>query len=133
MCGKFLLGNMLSSISNKVSFYEIPVEVEYNKLCENVVKVMKDYGYIDDYIVVENDNKKNIKIFLRTLHNKKIINSVKLLTKPGRRIYLDKDELKKRFKYNDCILGIVSTSKGVLSIADSIKNNIGGELLCEIF
>ena len=133
MCGKFLLGNMLSAISNKVSFYEIPVDVEYNKLCTNVLNVMKEFGYIEEYNVVESGNKKNIRIFLKTIHNKKIINSIKLLTKPGRRFYLNKDEIKKRFKYNDCILGIISTSRGVMSVKSAVEENIGGELLCEIF
>lgn len=133
MSGKFLLANMLSSIGNKISFYDIPVEVEYNKICENVLRVMKDYGYIESFNVCEEDNKKTIKIILSTLNNKKVINSFKVLTKPGRRFYINNDDLKKRFKYNDCILGIISTSNGVMSVEQAVEKKIGGELLCEIF
>ena len=124
---------MLSSIGNKISFYDIPVEVEYNKICENVLRVMKDYGYIESFNVCEEDNKKTIKIILSTLNNKKVINSFKVLTKPGRRFYINNDDLKKRFKYNDCILGIISTSNGVMSVEQAVEKKIGGELLCEIF
>ena len=133
MSGKFLLANMLSSIGNKISFYDIPVEVEYNKICENVLRVMKDYGYIESFNGCEEDNKKTIKIILSTLNNKKVINSFKVLTKPGRRFYINNDDLKKRFKYNDCILGIISTSNGVMSVEQAVEKKIGGELLCEIF
>ena len=133
MSGKFLLANMLSSIGNKISFYDIPVEVEYNKICENVLRVMKDYGYIESFNVCEEDNKKTIKIILSTLNNKKVINSFKVLTKPGRRFYINNDDLKKRFKYNDCILGIISTSNGVMTVEQAVEKKIGGELLCEIF
>ena len=133
MSGKFLLANMLSSIGNKISFYDIPVEVEYNKICEYVLRVMKDYGYIASFNVCEEDNKKTIKIILSTLNNKKVINSFKVLTKPGRRFYINNDDLKKRFKYNDCILGIISTSNGVMSVEQAVEKKIGGELLCEIF
>ena len=64
---------------------------------------------------------------------KKVINTFRLFSKPSRRIYENVNELKKRYSYNPYALCIVSTSKGVMKIDEAVKNNIGGEVLCEIF
>ncbi len=124
---------MLSALYNKNCFYDKPVKVEYSGLCENVLKEMKKNGYVKDYNVVEEDGKKNINVLLRVVGNSKNLVSFKLLSKPGRRVYLSTKELKKRKSYNPFNLLLVSTSKGVLEVGEAIKNNVGGEVLCEIF
>ena len=133
MSGKYLLGNMLSAMSNKRYFYDIPVVVEYSKLCENVLKVIKQAGYIADYNVVDNEGKKSIEVLLRIINGKKAMNTFKLLTKPGCRYYITAQDLKKKLKYNEFSLCIVSTSSGVMNSVDAVEKNIGGEVLCEIF
>ena len=133
MSGKFLVGNMLSAMYNKNAFYNDPVIVEYNLLCENVLKILLNNGYINEYKVVDNGNKKSIEVYLKVFNKKKVINSFKLLSTPGRRLYNDLAELKYRYSFNPFSLVIVSTSKGVMTIADAIKNKVGGQLVCEIF
>ena len=133
MSGKYLLGNMLSAMANKRYFYDVPVVVEYSKLCEDVLNVVKEAGYIVDYKVVSYEGKKNIEILLRIINGKKAINTFKLLTKPGCRFYINAKDLKKRLKYNEFSLCVVSTSHGVMSSNDAVEKNIGGEVLCEIF
>lgn len=133
MSGKFLVGNMLSAMYNKNAFYNDPVIVEYNLLCENVLKILLNNGYINEYKVVDNGNKKSIEVYLKVFNKKKVINSFKLLSTPGRRLYNDLAELKYRYSFNPFSLVIVSTSKGVMTISDAIKNKVGGQLVCEIF
>ena len=133
MSGKFLVGNMLSAMYNKNAFYNDPVIVEYNLLCENVLKILLNNGYINEYKVVDNGNKKSIEVYLKVFNKKKVINSFKLLSTPGRRLYNDLAELKYRYSFNPFSLVIVSTSKGVMTIVDAIKNKVGGQLVCEIF
>ena len=133
MSGKYLLANMLSAFGNKNYFYDNPVVVEYNKVCEMVLNIAKQAGYVKDYNVVESDGKKNIEVWLKIIAGKKVINDFKLFSKPSRRIYENVDELKKRYSYNPYSLCIVSTSKGIMIVNDAIENNIGGEVLCEIF
>lgn len=133
MSGKYLLGNMLSALYNKNCFYDNPIKVVYSKICEDVLKSMKKNGYIKDYIVFEEDGKKSINVWLRVVNNNKNLTSFKLVSKPGRRVYLSARELKKKRSYNPFVLLLVSTSKGVLEINDAVKDNIGGEVLCEIF
>ena len=133
MSGKYLLGNMLSALYNKNCFYDVPVKAVYSDLCLGVLNEMKKAGYVESFEVVEKDNKKNINIILRTVNGNKNINSFKLISKPGRRIYKTVDELKKMLSYNPYSLVLISTSKGILSIIDAVEQSVGGEVLCEIF
>lgn len=133
MAGKYLFGNMLSALYNKNCFYNVPVKVAYSKLCEASLQVMEENGYIKGYNVVDVNGKKSINISLRVINGNKAINSFKLISKPGRRIYLQNKELKKKMSFNEYSLILVSTPKGVMNISDAIKNNVGGEVLCEIF
>lgn len=133
MAGKFLLGNMLSAIYNKNCFYDVPVNVVYSNLCAGVLVEMQKFGYISKFDIIEKDNKKSINVYLRTVNGLKNINSFKLISKPGRRIYNSVDELKKKMSYNPYSLILISTSKGILPISDAIEQCVGGEVLCEIF
>ena len=130
---KFLLGNMLSAMQNKKYFYDRPVVVEYNALCKDVLDVLAENGYIKSYEVKNVNNKKSIDVLLKVVNDRKMINSFKLISTPGCRIYKNCDELKKLQSYNPFALNIVSTSKGVMTIGEAIENKVGGELLCEIF
>ena len=133
MSGKYLLANMLSAIGNKNYFCDNPVVVEYNKVCEAVLEIAKQAGYVREYSVVESEGKKSIEVLLTVAAGRKVVNEFKLFSKPSRRIYEDVNELKKRYSYNPYSLCIISTSKGVMRTDEAIKNNIGGEVLCEIF
>ena len=133
MSGKYLLGNMLSSFYNKNYFYNEPVNVVYSNLCENVLKVMKENGYVYDYVVVEKDAKRSINVWPQIVNGNKNMNSFKLISKPSRHIHLSVKELKKKLCYNPFVLLLVSTSKGVMEASEAVKKNVGGEVLCEIF
>ena len=104
MSGKYLLGNMLSAMANKRYFYNVPVVVESSKLCESVLEVIKQAGYIADYNVVDNDGKKSIEVLLRIINGKKVMNTFKLLTKPGCRCYITAQDLKIFFMHRFDIL-----------------------------
>lgn len=133
MSGKYLLGNMLSALYNKSYFYNEPVNVVYSNLCESVLKVMKENGYVYNYVVVEKDAKKSINVWPQIVNGNKNMNSFKLISKPSRHIHLSVKELKKKLCYNPFALLLVSTSKGVMEASNAVRNNIGGEVLCEIF
>ena len=124
---------MLSALYNKNFFYEVPVNVKYSHLCEEVLMIMKDNGYIESYDIANEEGKKTINIVVSVIDGKKNINSFKLISTLGRRVYMSVKQLKKVFNYNPYSLVLVSTSKGVKNISDAIADNTGGEVLCEIF
>ncbi len=104
----------------------------HSKLVEAVMVVFQNKGYIESFNVKEDGNKKFIKVVIKYDNNgKSAITEVKKISKPGRRVYKGKDEMK-RFK-NGYGTIVVSTSKGVLSNEDAHKIGVGGELLCSIW
>ncbi len=107
----------------------------YSKIVESIVKILQDKGYIESYKVIEDGNKKFINVVLKYEEDgkvkKPVINEIKRISKPGRRIYKGKDEIK-RFK-NGYGTIIVSTSKGVLPNDEAYRLGVGGELLCSVW
>ncbi len=104
----------------------------HSKLVEATVKIFQEKGYIESYSIVEDGNKKFIKVVLKYNDNgTSVISEVKKISKPGRRVYKGADEIK-RFK-NGYGTIVVSTSKGVLSNDVAYKEGVGGEVICSIW
>ncbi len=104
----------------------------HSKLVEAVMVVFQNKGYIESFNVVQDGNKKFIKVVIKYDNSgKSVITEVKRISKPGRRVYKGRDEVK-RFK-NGYGTIVVSTSKGVLSNEEAHKAGVGGELLCSIW
>ena len=105
----------------------------HSKLVESVVKIIQEKGYIDSFNVIEEEgNKKFIKVVLKYDDaGNQVINEIKKISKPGRRVYKGNSEIKK-FK-NGYGTIIVSTSKGVVSNEIAYKDGVGGEIICSIW
>ncbi len=127
-----LVSDALTRIRN-ASMRKLEVtELLHSKLVESVVKIFQEKGYIESYNVKENGNKKFISVVLKYDDNgNQVINEVKKISKPGRRVYKPASEIK-RFK-NGYGTIVVSTSKGVLSNDAAHKENVGGEVICSIW
>ncbi len=127
-----LVADALTRIRN-ASMRKLEVtQLLHSKLVESVVKIIQEKGYIDSYNVVEEGNKKFIKVVLKYDDNgNRVINEIKKISKPGRRVYKGNSEIKK-FK-NGYGTIIVSTSKGVVSNEVAYKEGVGGEIICSIW
>lgn len=104
----------------------------YARIVVSILEVFKNKGFIKDYRVNDKNGKQDITVILNYDESgKSSINELKRISKPGRRIYKSRDELK-RFK-NGYGTIVVSTSKGVIANDEAYKNNVGGEALCSIW
>jgi small subunit ribosomal protein S8 len=104
----------------------------HSKTIEAIVSILVDKGYLESFSVEEDGAKKSIKVVLKYDEaGNSVINELKRISKPGRRIYKGKDEIK-RFKNGYGTL-IVSTSQGVLPNDEAYKRGTGGEVLCTIW
>jgi small subunit ribosomal protein S8 len=107
-------------------------QLMHTKVVEALLGIFQDKGYIESFNVVEEGNKKFINVVLKyDEKGNKVINEVKRISKPGRRVYKGAADIK-RFK-NGYGTIVVSTSKGVLSNEDAHNAGVGGELLCSIW
>jgi small subunit ribosomal protein S8 len=104
----------------------------HSKSVEAVVGILADKGYIDSFNVIEEAHKKTINVVLKYNENSRsVINEMKRVSKPGRRVYKGKEDIK-RFK-NGYGTIIVSTSKGVLPNDKAYELGLGGEVLCTVW
>ena len=104
----------------------------YAKIVVSILEVFKNKGFVKEYNVTEKDGKQSILVQLAyDERGKSVINEIKRISKPGRRVYKARSELK-RFK-NGYGTIVVSTSKGVVSNDEAYSANVGGEALCSIW
>lgn len=104
----------------------------YAKIVVSVLEVFKTKGFIKDYKVNDKDGKQSIMVQLAyDQRGKSVINEIKRISKPGRRVYKGRSELK-HFK-NGYGTIVVSTSKGVIANDEAYRENVGGEALCSIW
>lgn len=127
-----LIADSLTRIRNAAMRRLDSTTLVHSKVVEAVVAILADKGYIESFNVVEDGVKKTINVVLKyDDKGRTVINEVKRISKPGRRVYKGKDELK-RFK-NGYGTIIVSSSKGVLPNDKAFELGVGGEVLCTIW
>lgn len=108
------------------------VVIRHSNYKESIVKVLVEEGYIVSYQVKEKDNnKKDLIILLKYIDKKSVIEEIKVLSKPGYRQYINKENIPKVL--NGFGVSILSTSRGVITGKQARKLNIGGELLGVIY
>lgn len=126
------LADMLTRIRNATKSRFLSVEMPLSKLKVNVAKVLKDEGYISDYMILESGAQGTLKIELKYgANNERVINGIRRKSKPGRRLYQHSDKIPKVM--SGLGVAILTTSKGVITDKQARQENIGGELLCEIW
>ncbi|MBP3224600.1 30S ribosomal protein S8 [Campylobacter sp. JMF_01 NE2] len=127
-----LISDGLTRIRNAAMRRLDTAKLFHSNVVEATLKILAQKGYIESYNVVEEGNKKFINVVLKyDEKGRSVINEVKRVSKPGRRVYQGKDEIK-RFK-NGYGTVVVSTSKGVMSGIEASKAGVGGEVLCTIW
>jgi small subunit ribosomal protein S8 len=128
------IANLLSKLKNASMVYKENVEVPYSKINEEILKILKNEGFVKDIKIFKNKDSviKGINVDLSYLESgKPSIKSITRLSKPGRRIYRSVDDLvNKMGKYGTVI---VSTSRGLMPIREAKKKRLGGELICEVY
>ncbi len=126
------LSDMLARIKNAHKAKKSFTSCFSSKLNNNVLSVLKDEGYIRDFQNIKiREGVDSIKIDLKYYNGTPVIKKIKRISKPGIRVYSKITDLPK--PYGGLGISIISTSKGVMSDQQARDNNVGGEILCEVF
>lgn len=125
------LGDMLTRIRNGQQAKKDSVLSPASKLRANVLEVLKREGYIRGYHEDTDGRHKALRIELKYFQGEPAIKHLARVSKPGRRIYSGAKELP--MVRNGLGITIVSTPKGVLSDSEARAQNVGGEVLAEVF
>ena len=125
------LGDLLTRIRNGQRARKDSVLSPASKLRVNVLDVLQREGYIRGYSEEEMGPAKGVRIELKYFEGQPAIKHVARVSKPGRRIYSGAADLPRVM--NGLGITIVSTPRGVLSDAEAREQNVGGEVLAEVF
>jgi small subunit ribosomal protein S8 len=126
------LADMLTRVRNACMVKFASVDMPLSKVKVSVAKILKAEGYINDFHIQEDGVQGILSIDLKYDQNKeKVIIGLRRVSKPGRRMYVNADNIPKVM--SGLGIGIVSTSKGVMTDRLARKMRLGGELLCEVW
>ncbi len=125
------VGDMLIRIKNGYLARKSEVLVPWSKMKEATANILVKKGYLDGLEIETDGHKKELVLKLKYEHKKSVLTDVKVISRPGLRIYVKKNELPK-------ILGglgtaIISTPVGLLTDKEARSQGLGGEVVCEIW
>ncbi|MEJ2142787.1 MAG: 30S ribosomal protein S8 [Gammaproteobacteria bacterium] len=123
------IADMLTRIRNGLAAGKVDVSMPSSKQKVAVCQVLKDEGFISDFNV-ETGAKAQLTVTLKYYEGKPVIDSIKRVSRPGLRIYKNKDELPNVM--GGLGVAIISTSKGLMSDRAARKAGHGGEVLCYV-
>ena len=126
------LGDMLTHIRNAQMRHKTKVTTPASKLRERVLDVLTEEGYIRGYARVDYDGgKSEFEIELKYFDGEPVIKDIKRVSTPGRCVYSSVKDLPT--VANGLGVAILSTPKGVMSDSRARNENVGGEILCNVF
>lgn len=126
------IGDLITRIRNAQMRRHSSLAVPASKLRGWVLDVLADEGYIRGYARVEKTGEKpSFDVELKYFEGAPVIQNIKRVSKPGRRVYSSVGDLPS--VRNGLGISIVSTPKGVMSDAAARDANVGGEVLCEVY
>ena len=126
------IGDMLTRIRNGQMRSSTTVRVPASKFRVKILDVLRDEGYILNYKLSADKNKKNnISVDLKYNQGIPVIKEITRISKPGRRVYTKADSIPRI--QNGLGIAIMSTSKGIMTDNAARKENLGGEILCKVF
>lgn len=126
------IADLLTRIRNANQMRYNEVVVPSSKVKMEIIKILKNEGYIANYKVEKGEVQDNTIITLKYGKNKeRVISGLKRISKPGLRVYAKAEEIPTVL--NGLGISIISTSKGIMTGKEARKENLGGEVLAYIW
>ena len=122
------IADMLTRIRNANQMRYEDVEIPASKIKNEIAKILKEEGFINDYKIEGRTLTVNLKYADK---KERVITGLKRISKPGMRVYAAKHEVPRVL--NGLGISIISTSKGILTDKQARKENVGGEVICYVW
>ena len=126
------IADMLTRVRNALRARHQKVDVPASKMKMELARILKDEGYILNYKMADEGTLKMIRLYLKyTPQNQPAISKIQRVSRPGCRVYVGSKEIPR-------VLGglgvnILTTPRGLMTGRDARKENVGGELICQIW
>jgi len=126
------IADMLTRIRNAQAVRKSSVVVPYSKVKYSLAMILQQEHFVSAVNVVEQAGYRALELKLRYLEaGVSAIRSLKRISKPGRRVYVQKKTLP--YVQNNFGFAIISTSHGLMTNKEARQKNLGGEVICEIY
>ena len=126
------IADFLTSLRNGLRARHKSVEVPASKLKVQMATILRDEGYIAGFRMIEEGARKRMELRLKYgANNEPIISSIQRVSRPGRRVYVGSHKVPRVL--GGMGINILTTPKGLMTGRAARKENVGGEILCEIW
>ena len=126
------IADMLTRVRNANAVMHEKVDIPHSMMKERIAEILKEQGYISNFkIVTDEENKKNIRVYLKYAGKERVIKGLKRISKPGRRVYSSVEDMPRVL--SGLGIAIVSTSKGVITDKVARAEKVGGEVLAFVW
>lgn len=126
------IGDFLTIIRNGIARSKEFVVAPYSNMRFELAKILKEEGFIDNFVVVEVDQaKRGLKLFLRYVDGESAIHEITRKSTPGRRMYARAHEFKPVI--GGLGISIITTSSGVMTNKQAKELKVGGEVVCTVW
>ena len=126
------IADMLTRIRNGLQARQAKVDVPGSKLKQELARILKEEGYIQNYKFIDNQHQGVVRVFFRKgAGGEEVIRGLARVSRPGCRIYCNKDEIPK--VHGGLGINILSTSRGLMTGKQAERDGVGGEILCNIW
>jgi len=126
------IADMLTRVRNAGKAKFNSVDIPGSKMKFELAKLLKDEGYIRNYKFIKDNKQGILRVYLK--YNEKQEHSILRIdrvSKPSKRVYMKGKDIKP--VYNGLGISVISTSKGIMTDKHARKNNIGGEIICNVW
>ena len=125
------IADMLTRIRNANAVMHEKVDMPHSNLKERLAEILKEEGFISNFKVITDGNKKNIRVYLKYVGEDRVIKGIKRISTPGRRVYSSVEDMPRVL--SGLGIAIVSTSKGIVTDKVARRENMGGEILAFVW
>ena len=137
------ISDMLTRIRNANAIYRKEVVLPFSKINQQIAEILRQEGYLKAVEIIPGCKDKvkrkklnlvnhdQLKIELLYKKEQRAIQHIKRVSKPGQRVYINKDKIP--YVLNRLGIAIISTSKGLMTNRQARKLGIGGEIICQVY
>jgi small subunit ribosomal protein S8 len=129
------IADMLTRVRNALRRQHPAVSIPHSNTHEAIARVLKEEGYIEDYQVLPETPRPVLRIKLKYVGDRRnresVITDLQRVSKPGRRVYVAKDEIP--WVLNGMGIAVLTTSRGVMTGHKARRLGVGGEVLCKVW
>ncbi|QNI36250.1 30S ribosomal protein S8 [Edaphobacter albus] len=126
------VADFLTRIRNSIRARHQKLDVPASKLKAEIARILKDEGYIANFKATEENGQKVLRVYLKYgTNNEAAIRDLQRVSRPGCRVYVGRDEIRR--VQGGLGISILTTPKGVMTGRQARRENVGGEVLCEVW